>query len=61
MMSDANFVTKLHQAALVGFDFGEMEDDVPAQLLEKWHAVANQDWHDRITNLVGQSKTKTFA
>ena len=54
-------VTKLDYAAVVRLDLGKMEDDIPAELLEKWYAVADQDRQDRLTNLVSQSAAKTFA
>jgi hypothetical protein len=57
----SHFVTKLHHAALVGFDLRQMEGDVLVELLEKWNPITNQDRQDRIPNFVGQSETKAFG
>ena len=46
-------VTKLHHAALVGFDLRQMEGDVSVEFLEEWDPITNQDRQDRITNFVG--------
>ena len=46
-------VTKLHHAALIGFDLRQMEVDVSVELLEERYPIANQDRQDGITNLVG--------
>jgi hypothetical protein len=56
----SNLVTKLHHAALVGFDLRQMESDVSVELLEEWDPITNQDRQDRITNFVGQPETKAF-
>ena len=37
-----------------------MEDDVFVEFLKKWHAFADQDGQDRITNLVGQTVCHSF-
>src|SRR6185312_3866559 len=57
----SHLVTKLHHAALVGFDLREMEGDVAVELLEEWDPIADQDRQDRIADLVGQPETKAFA
>ena len=57
----SHLVTKLHHAALIGFDLRQMEGDVSVELLEERYPIANQDRQDRITNFVGQSETKAFA
>jgi len=57
----SHLVTKLHHAALIGFDLRQMEGDVFAELLEEPYPIANQDWQDRITNFVGQPEAKAFA
>ena len=49
----SHLVTKLHHAALIGFDLGQMESDVSVELLEERYPIANQDRQDRITNFVG--------
>ena len=49
----SHLVTKLHHAALVGFDLRQMEGDVPVELLEEWDPITNQDRQGRITNFVG--------
>ena len=49
----SHLVTKLHHAALVGFDLRQMEGDVSVELLEEWDPITNQDRQDRITNFVG--------
>jgi hypothetical protein len=49
----SDLVTKLHHAALVGFDLCQMESDVSVELLEERYPIANQDRQDRITNFVG--------
>ena len=49
----SHLVTKLHHAALVGFDLRQMEGDVSVKLLEEWDPVTNQDRQDRIANFVG--------
>src|SRR5439155_23489325 len=55
-----HLVTKLHHAALVGFDLCQMEADVSVELLEEWDPITNQDRQDRIANFVGQPETKAF-
>jgi len=50
-----------HHPTLVGFDLGQMEGDVSAELFEKRYPIAYQDRQDRITNFVGKSETKAFA
>ena len=40
----SHVVTKLHHATFVSFDLHQMKGDVPAEPLEKWHSVADQDW-----------------
>ncbi len=57
----SHLVTKLHHAALVGFDLREMEGDVSVEIREEWDPITNYDRHDRITNFVGQPETKAFA
>src|SRR6266511_686220 len=57
----SHLVTKLHHAALIGFDLRQMEGDVSVELLEERYPIANQDRQDRITNFVGQPETKAFA
>src|SRR5437762_1109542 len=52
-MMSSHFVTKLHHAALIGFDLRQMEGDVSVELLEEPYPIANQDRQDRITNFVG--------
>jgi hypothetical protein len=49
----SHLVTKLHRAALVGFDLRQMESDVSVELLEESDPLTNQDRQDRITNFVG--------
>jgi hypothetical protein len=49
----SHLVTKLHHAALVGFDLRQMEGDVSVEFLEEWDPITNQDRQDRITNFVG--------
>ena len=49
----SHVVTKLHHAALVGFDLRQMEGDVSVESLEEWDPITNQDRQDRITNFVG--------
>src|SRR6266446_3751293 len=56
----SHLVTKLHHAALVGFDLRQMEGDVSVQLLEERDPITNQDRQDRIANFVGQPETKAF-
>ena len=51
--ASSHLVTKLHHAALVGFDLRQMEGDVSVELLEEWDPITNQDRQDRITNFVG--------
>ena len=51
-MMSSHLVTKLHHAALIGFDLGQMESDVSVELLEERYPIANQDRQDRITNFV---------
>ena len=51
--TSSHLVTKLHHAALVGFDLREMEGGVSVELLEEWDPITNQDRQDRITNFVG--------
>jgi len=46
-------VTKLHHAALVGFDLRQMQGDVSVELLEELDPITNQDRQDRIANFVG--------
>jgi len=48
-----HLVTKLHHAALVGFDLRQMEGDVSVELFEERDPVTNQDGQDRIANFVG--------
>jgi hypothetical protein len=57
----SHLVTKLHHAALIGFDLRQMEGDVSVELLEERYPIANQDRQDRIANFVGQPETKAFA
>jgi len=57
----SHLVTKLHRAALVGFDLRQMESDVSVELLEERYPIANQDRQDRITNFVGEPETKACA
>src|SRR5258705_4307146 len=57
----SHLVTKLHHAALVGFDLRQMEGDVSVELLEEWDPITNQDREDRITNFVGEPETKAFT
>src|SRR5437763_11396309 len=47
-----HLVTKLHRAALVGFNLHQMENDVSVELLEERYPIANQDRQDRIANVV---------
>src|SRR5437588_255791 len=49
----SHLVTKLHRAALVGFDLRQMKGDVSVELREEWDPITNQDRQDRIPNLVG--------
>ena len=49
----SHLVTKLHHAALIGFDLRQMEGDVCIELVEEWDAITDQDRQDRITNFVG--------
>ena len=56
----SHLLTKLHHAALVGFDLRQMESDVSVEFLEEWDPITNQDRQDRITNFVGQPETKAF-
>jgi hypothetical protein len=49
----SHVVTKLHHAAPVGVDLGQMEGDVSVELLEEWDSITNQDGQDRIANFVG--------
>ena len=48
-----HIVTKLHYAALVGFDLRQMEGDVSVEFLEERDPITNQDRQDRIANFVG--------
>src|SRR3954447_23608212 len=57
----SHLVTKLHHAALVGFDLREMEGDVAVELFEEGDPITDQDRQDRIADLVGQPETKAFA
>jgi hypothetical protein len=57
----SHLVTKLHHAALIGFDLRQMEGDVSVELLEERYPIANQDRQDRIANFVGQPEAKAFA
>src|SRR2546423_3520472 len=57
----SHLVTKLHHAALIGFNLRQMEGDVSVELLEERDPIANQDRQDRIANFVGQPETKAFA
>src|SRR5215475_1497672 len=57
----SHLVTKLHHAALVGFDLRQMEGDVSVEFLEEWDPITNQDRQDRITNFVGKTETKAFG
>lgn len=52
---------QLNHAALVGFDLNEMEGDVAVELLEKWNPITNQDWQERITNVVRKPEAKAFG
>jgi hypothetical protein len=56
----SHLVTKLHHAALIGFDLRQMEGDVSVELLEERDPIADQDRQDRITNFVGKPETKAF-
>jgi hypothetical protein len=49
----SHLVTKLHHAALIGFDLRQMEGDVSVELLKERYPIANQDRQDRITHFVG--------
>src|SRR5687767_14142009 len=57
----SHLVTKRHHAAIVGFDFHQMEGDVPVELLEESDSITYQDRQDRIANLVRQSETKALG
>ncbi len=57
----SHLVTKLHHAALVGFDLRQMEGDVSVELLEEWDPITNQDRQDRIANFVGEPETQAFG
>src|SRR5262245_3617561 len=57
----SHLVTKLHHAALVGFDLRQMERDIPVEFLEESDSIANQDRQDRVTHFVRQPETKAFA
>src|SRR5262245_43468770 len=57
----SHFVTELDHAAYVGLDLGQVERDVPVELLEEGDPVADQDRQDRVAHLVGQPETKTLA
>ena len=57
----SHLVTKRDRAALIGFDLRQVEGDVSVELFEEWDPITNQDWHDRITNFVGQPEAKAFA
>jgi hypothetical protein len=52
-LASSHLVTKLHHAALIGFDLGQMEGDVSVELVEERYPIANQDRQDRITNFIG--------
>ena len=56
-----NLVSKLHHAALVGFDLREMQGDVSVELFEKWDPITDQDRQDRIAKFVGQPETDAFC
>ena len=49
----SHLVTQLYHAALVGFNFLEVEGEVSTELLEERYSIANQDRQDRIANLIG--------
>jgi hypothetical protein len=49
----SHLVTKLHHAALVGFDLRQMEGDVSVEFLEELDSITNQDRQDRVANFVG--------
>src|SRR4029434_1068432 len=49
----SHLVTKLHHAALVGFDLCKVEGEVSVELLAEWGPITSQDRKDRITNCVG--------
>jgi hypothetical protein len=49
----SHLVTKIHHAALVGFDLRQMEGDVSVEPLEEWEPITNLDRQDRISNFVG--------
>jgi len=57
----SHLVTKIHHAALVGFDLRQMEGDVSVEPLEEWEPITNQDRQDRISNFVGEPETKAFG
>jgi hypothetical protein len=38
-----------------------MKGDIFVELLEEADPITDQDWQDRITNLVGQPEAKAFA
>jgi hypothetical protein len=44
---------KLYRAALVGFDPRQMEGHVFVELFEEPYPITDQDWQDRVVNLVG--------
>src|SRR3954468_24138057 len=49
----SHLVPKRRHAALVSFDFPQMEGDVAVELLEELDPIPDQDRQDRITNFVG--------
>src|SRR5512134_3029097 len=57
----SHLVTKLHHAAPVGLDLRQVEGDVSVEPLEEWDPITNQDWQDRIADIVGQPETKAFG
>src|SRR4051812_42847077 len=57
----SHFVAKVDDSVLVGFDFQQMERNILFDFIEEWNSVANQDWNDRVTKLVGQSEAKAFG
>src|SRR5262245_27762705 len=57
----SNFVTEFNHAVRIGCDLREVECDVSIEFLKEGNPITYQNRHDRITNFVGQPKTKTFS
>jgi hypothetical protein len=56
----AHLVAKLDHTVPAGFDFGEVERDVPVEPVEEADPITDQNRQNRVTHLIGKPETQAF-